>query len=249
MHATHRDEAWFESTYRANEHAVRSYVYRRVGIDQVDDIVAEVFATLWRRRDDPPLRVLPWLYGVAANHVAHASRTQARGEQLTQKLITRHLGESYVNDDIAEAASLLDALDHADAELLRLAYWEELSPREIAVVLGISAGAARVRLHRARRRAASCLESEIKPTGLLDESDIEQTPYPSGSEQSTTEASPDDTGRSACADQSTHNHAKRHSKSRSPLSEVATADSTSADGDERTATDDLFTPPTLPRRH
>jgi RNA polymerase sigma-70 factor, ECF subfamily len=39
-----------------------------------------------------------------------------------------------------------------DAELRRLWAWEQLTPAEIATVLGISANAASIRLHRARER-------------------------------------------------------------------------------------------------
>ena len=45
--------------------------------------------------------------------------------------------------------------------MLRLAAWEELQPAEIAAVLGCSANAAAVRLHRARQRLAG----EIAPGG------------------------------------------------------------------------------------
>jgi DNA-directed RNA polymerase specialized sigma24 family protein len=37
-----------------------------------------------------------------------------------------------------------------DREVLRLAAWEDLTPTEIAVVLGVPAGTNRWRLHRAR---------------------------------------------------------------------------------------------------
>ena len=48
----------------------------------------------------------------------------------------------------------LGRLGPDDQEILRLVAWEELARDEIAVVLGISRGAVRVRLHRARRRLA-----------------------------------------------------------------------------------------------
>jgi DNA-directed RNA polymerase specialized sigma24 family protein len=52
----------------------------------------------------------------------------------------------------------LGRLEFEDQEILRLAGWEELSPGEIAVVLGISPVAARSRLHRARRRLRAALQ-------------------------------------------------------------------------------------------
>ena len=64
-------------------------------------------------------------------------------------------------------ADLLDALSAGDAEILRLAYWEDLPAVDIAVVLGCSPGAARVRLHRARKRAAAHLDPGIRPYALI----------------------------------------------------------------------------------
>ncbi len=43
-------------------------------------------------------------------------------------------------------------------ELLRLCAWEGLDGAELAAVLGCTPAAARVRLHRAKRRAAPLLE-------------------------------------------------------------------------------------------
>ena len=57
-----------------------------------------------------------------------------------------------------------------DAEVLRLTVWEELAPGEIATVLGISPGAARTRLMRARRRAQEVYlasEPETQPTPTI----------------------------------------------------------------------------------
>ncbi len=58
------------------------------------------------------------------------------------------------DDRLAEA---LGALPEADRELLRLWAWEQLPPREIAVVLGTSANAATIRLHRAKKRLRQLL--------------------------------------------------------------------------------------------
>lgn len=42
-----------------------------------------------------------------------------------------------------------------DREILQLLAWEGLTPAEVAVALGLRAGTARVRLHRARQALAS----------------------------------------------------------------------------------------------
>jgi RNA polymerase sigma-70 factor (ECF subfamily) len=62
--------------------------------------------------------------------------------------------------DVATGAlrAALERLGPEDREIVRLAGWEELTPREIAKVLGISQVSARSRLHRARRRMREALE-------------------------------------------------------------------------------------------
>lgn len=60
--------------------------------------------------------------------------------------------------EVVEAVTvMLSRLEPSDAETLRLAYWEELTTRDLAVALACSPGAARVRLHRARKRAGAVL--------------------------------------------------------------------------------------------
>ncbi|GAA1596070.1 hypothetical protein GCM10009804_60770 [Kribbella hippodromi] len=58
-------------------------------------------------------------------------------------------------DAVAAGNALRDALmalPEVERELLLLVAWEELSPSDAARVLGIPAGTARSRLHRARER-------------------------------------------------------------------------------------------------
>jgi RNA polymerase sigma-70 factor (ECF subfamily) len=58
----------------------------------------------------------------------------------------------------------LAVLSDSDRELLLLVGWEGLSQAEAATALGISHGAARVRLHRARKGALKALE-QLRDTG------------------------------------------------------------------------------------
>jgi RNA polymerase sigma-70 factor (ECF subfamily) len=55
-------------------------------------------------------------------------------------------------------AAALRSLGDTDREILTLAAWEDLDAGQIAVVLGCSRNAARIRLHRARRRLAAALD-------------------------------------------------------------------------------------------
>jgi RNA polymerase sigma-70 factor (ECF subfamily) len=143
---------------------VLGYASRRAPHD-ADDIVADVFAVAWRKREDVPDNALPWLYAVAAREMLHTFRADDRRGRLSARL---QATTCLVHPDPAEQiAGRLDAqapvtralelLSESDAEVLRLWAWEHLEPAEIATVLGITSVASRVRLHRARRRLESIL--------------------------------------------------------------------------------------------
>jgi RNA polymerase sigma-70 factor (ECF subfamily) len=155
-----RDLGWFERLFRETQQPLRRYAVRRLPLDDVDDLVAEVYATAWQRREITPEPELPWLYRTAAHHLAHTRRSDRRRTRLAARLASAGEPEITPAVDVAEVdpavAAVLAALPAADAEILRLAAWEELSPTEIAYVQGVRRGR-RVRLHRARRRAAALL--------------------------------------------------------------------------------------------
>ena len=54
----------------------------------------------------------------------------------------------------------LAQLSDDDQEVLRLVSWEDLNLAQVAVALGVSSGAAKVRLHRARRRLRELLSTQ-----------------------------------------------------------------------------------------
>lgn len=154
--------ALFEGTHRA----LLGYALRRV-VDPADaaDVVAETFLVAWRRIDDVPVgdEARPWLFGVARRVLANWHRGERRRLALADRL-RESLAEavvepvvepaSAVEDRVGDVERALAGLGPDDQEILRLTAWEELAHDEIAVVLGISRGAVRVRLHRARRRLA-----------------------------------------------------------------------------------------------
>ena len=61
--------------------------------------------------------------------------------------------------------SALSRLREGDQELLRLAVWEELSHREIGLVVGCSEATVAVRLHRARGRLGKEIEKDLPAAG------------------------------------------------------------------------------------
>jgi RNA polymerase sigma-70 factor (ECF subfamily) len=157
----------FAAAFEAHSRAILAYALRRVD-EPADaaDIVAETFLVAWRRIGDLPRGedCRPWLYGVARLVLANQRRGRLRHAALGEKLraaVARL--DPIAIDGTADAARAVHAalarLGSEDRELLTLANWERLSPAEIAVVLGIPAGTARTRLHRARGRLREHLQA------------------------------------------------------------------------------------------
>lgn len=162
------DRDWFERLFREHYGRVHAYAVRRVGSNAADDVVAEVFSVAWNRGPDVPDAPLPWLYGVARNVVLHEHRDRGRRDALVARAGRDLLRAQPGTPTSAVEAALivqrvLATLPETDAEVLRLTVWEELTPTEIAGVLGCSAGAVRVRLHRARRRAQEVYQATAEP--------------------------------------------------------------------------------------
>ena len=173
-----RDQAWFERLFREHHAAVLRYAFRRVP-GEADDVVAEVFATAWRRRADVPAEPLAWLYRTAGHQIQHAQRGAARryqvaerAQQMTREGAMAPHGEAAPGDLADQVVAAADGqsqvrralarLKPQDAEILRLWGWEELDARSLGEVLGCRAATARVRLHRAMRRLERALDAEAQ---------------------------------------------------------------------------------------
>lgn len=176
--ARSRNETLFASLYDCHHRAIRAFCRRRVEKDAVDDVVAETFLVAWRRIDVVPTGEAGklWLYGVAYRVISNQWRGAARRRRLQDRLQVIDGGGADNNDDdtavaadqrrlVVEAAA---RLNDKDAEVLRLAAWEQLSMIDIAEVLGIAPNAVKQRLHRAKQhlgREYRALESRsISPT-------------------------------------------------------------------------------------
>lgn len=137
---------------------VRRYLWRRADPATAEDVLAETLIVLWRRHERMPAdaEVVAWAIGVARLQLANANRAQRRHDRLVAKIAVLDPPAVFVAEHsgpVDEAVRVtLAGLRTADAEVLRLWAWDELAPREIAIVLGTTVNAATVRLHRARRR-------------------------------------------------------------------------------------------------
>lgn len=150
-----------EDLYRRHAGEIHGYLYRRAG-GAGADLLGEVFVVALQRMADLPEPDLrrAWLFGVARRLLMAADRKSSqrrRAENESSRFGDHADGPSTVSpsDRVQAVREALDSLREPDRELIRLTEWERLSIIEAASTLGLRAGTARVRLHRARRTLAA----------------------------------------------------------------------------------------------
>jgi RNA polymerase sigma-70 factor (ECF subfamily) len=167
-----REPDRFAAVFDRHYAEIHGYVTRRLGRSLADDLASETFLIAFdrRRRFDlgqPSAR--PWLYGIAGNLIARHRRAEVRQYRALARAhvadsVDGH-GEHVARRVDAEAlraplaAALLEIAER-DREVLLLVAWAQLTCEEAAQALGIAAGTARSRLHRARRKVRAALEDE-----------------------------------------------------------------------------------------
>ncbi|MCW2767250.1 MAG: putative sigma factor [Nocardioides sp.] len=154
----------FEELVALHGARVHSYLYRRAP-GAADDLLSEVWLAAFegRHRFDPDLGVVAsWLFGIAHN-VLHAHHRRERRQVGVAQLGIEDSSEDWSAVDArldaagvaAELRTALAELSAEERDVLLLVAWEQLTPTEAAHVLGIPAGTARSRLHRARARISA----------------------------------------------------------------------------------------------
>ncbi|MFB9447671.1 sigma-70 family RNA polymerase sigma factor [Dactylosporangium vinaceum] len=156
-----RDADWFRGIYARHYPDVVRYGLRRLdGTAAAEELAQEVFLVAWRRRREAPARTLPWLYGVGRRLLANHWRAERAAPPPLALLDVPDRDRHDAVARLVDVRAALARLPEDDQEILRLVAWEQLAVREAAVALGCTVTAAKVRLHRARRRLIEQLRDE-----------------------------------------------------------------------------------------
>jgi RNA polymerase sigma factor (sigma-70 family) len=162
-----KDQERFEDLYRRNVRHLLAYVLTRTTTERAHDVVSSTFLVAWRRLDELPADVLPWLIGVARRVVADQRRSEARQRALGKRLADSAAASQAAVDDEALSfvlrGSIRDALAQMrpeDREILTLVAWHGFNTDQLAVALGSSKALASLRLHRARRKFVRLFEGQ-----------------------------------------------------------------------------------------
>ncbi|WIN00615.1 sigma-70 family RNA polymerase sigma factor [Actinoplanes oblitus] len=174
----------FTAIFDRHYQAIYQYVTRRLGPDLAEDVASETFLIAFDRRqsfDADHGDARPWLFGIASNLVARHVRAESRRYQALARAGGQDLGERRGAEDAladGHAGAVAGRLDAAAARgrlaealaalpepvraVLLLVAWAGLNQQEAAAALGIPAGTARSRLHRARQAMRQALGAEIE---------------------------------------------------------------------------------------
>jgi RNA polymerase sigma-70 factor (ECF subfamily) len=157
---------------------IHGYVARRLGRSMADDVAAETFLIAFARRDHYDTSwhsAKPWLYGIASRLISGQHRAELRRYRALARAGVDEVTEGYDDqvalrvDAQARRGALIEALAglaERDRDVLLLVACAGLTCEETGQALGIPAGTARSRLHRARKQIREVLgEAGAPATG------------------------------------------------------------------------------------
>lgn len=133
--------------------------------EEAEDLTQETFVRAYRQlgRYDESHPFRNWLYTIAANVGLNAIRTQTRRNRLIQSegvaaadraeqsQSPKPLREAIQSEQHDRLGQAFESLTETSAVLVHLVYREEMTVREAADIVGMTEGAAKVALHRARK--------------------------------------------------------------------------------------------------
>jgi RNA polymerase sigma factor (sigma-70 family) len=141
------------------------YFVRRVGPDDADTLLGELFRIAFERRqafDTDRAEARPWLYGIASNLLHRHRQGEARRLDATARLVNTSVTAPDLLADVdarldasrlwPDVAAAIAALPQGERDALLLYAWEGMPYDQIAAALEVPVGTVRSRLNRARGR-------------------------------------------------------------------------------------------------
>ena len=119
-----------------------------------EDVVQESAIRAWRgvNRLTSSSRVRPWFLSIVANRARTVRQRRWWSVLILPLTVTTSADAGEVSDSRAQLLEALRTLPSDERAAVWLRFYEDMKSQEIGQVLGISAGAARTRIHRALRR-------------------------------------------------------------------------------------------------
>jgi RNA polymerase sigma-70 factor (ECF subfamily) len=168
------DAEAFAVLFERHARPVYNFAFRRTANwAAAEDVASEVFLVAWRRRGEVAFStetgsVLPWLLGVATNHLRNQRRGKRRADAAIARLDARAAQPDFSDEilvrmaDEAQMAAVLavvEQLPEHERDVLALCAWAGLDYADAALALEVPVGTVRSRLSRARSRLRELVEA------------------------------------------------------------------------------------------
>ncbi|WP_017933687.1 RNA polymerase sigma factor [Nocardioides sp. Iso805N] len=166
MRLARRESSALDDVYTVYGPALLTYLRRFVGVDDAEDVLQRTFLDVWRSagRYDPQQRLSSWLFTIA--HHRAVDTVRRRHDHVVDVDTIRDLvGEDGRETaaryaDAAEVRAALARLPEHERKVLELAYFADLTQREIASRLDVPLGTIKSRASRGTRHLADLIGAE-----------------------------------------------------------------------------------------
>jgi RNA polymerase sigma-70 factor (ECF subfamily) len=170
------DERALRTLHRRYASLVFTVAARVVDAAAAEEIVQDVFMTLWRKHEtfDPARGALkPWLCRIARHRALNVLRDRGRPPKELDAEAEAIADQAVEPDEALWRAhrqsalhAAVDALPDAQRRALSLAYFDELTQEQVAAVLRVPLGTTKTRIRTAMRRIAPVI-AVLAGAGLL----------------------------------------------------------------------------------
>lgn len=141
-----KDEKSFELYFKSNYQRFCSYAYTFLkDQDDAEDIVQQIFITMWEKRDTLDIETSATAYMIRAirnaslNRLKHAEVKQSyANENVNEQLSVNPVASVVVNELQKQIANAIDALPQQCRIIFSMSRFEELTYAEIAAKLNLS---------------------------------------------------------------------------------------------------------------
>lgn len=161
------DEAAFAELYRRYASMVYSVAYRSLGSqDEAEDVLQQVFIAAWNGRGTyRPERagLSTWVMGIARHKIVDAHAAQGRQRRIQREVAT--VPDTKTSEDPVDVARQvivadeLARLEDVPREVVRLAFFEDLTHMQIAERLQMPPGTVKSHIRRSLIRMRTRLEA------------------------------------------------------------------------------------------
>ncbi len=163
-----KPEKAFIKAYDDYADAIYRYSYLRTSSkEQAEDVTQETFVKTWRYLAEGNVveNIRALLYKIATNVIIDQSRKKKEERLdllLEDKKIPEPSHEGHKDMErmtlLHEVREVIDELGDEDKEMIIWRYWDDLDPKEIAEITGLTPNHVSVKIHRAMKSLQKLLE-------------------------------------------------------------------------------------------